>query len=289
MAEESTEALYLCPSMDFVFHDLFANNLHWSYDLIHLVTGLEGKLILTESKLPGSDINDKSGVADLVFEMWTHENLTKRIALVSLDMQNENDLGDFLGHRFDRYSSLLSLRQLGKGDDYEEIIPAIVIVVLNCIWIDDTEEYCHHYVMRTKKGHILSDSRQVYMLEAPKVKKYFDGSRLAIWLSTLAAHKREEFLDLGRRFPMMQDLVSELERMNADSSYRMNISRYLAESDRKTASRLAEEKGKAEGKMETLISNIYGFFEAGFDIVQIARGLKVSVSEVEAILAKKGK
>lgn len=184
------------------------------------------------------------------------------------------------------------LRNEEKQDYHYPKVIGIWILGQN---VTDRKSAINEACMTFKKNErddyqIMSDKARVLFIELKKFKpKSIDKKHmLDLWLSFLQNPENAEVQnvdeDVDQAFETL-NLVSADEKTRADLIH-LEESRRDADSERLNAERLAEKRGREEGRDEERKKNALGMKEEGFDNKVIARCLKISEAEVKQMLAE---
>ena len=157
-------ALGIQPTVDFAFKKMLGSPEHTSVTVhfLNSVLGCSPPIVsveilnpILEPELEG----DKLAVLDA---LAIDENGRR----FNIEMQTSLPAG--LTQRLVYYSSSLYAGQLGSGESYLALRPAICICVLERPLLDDLPELQSDFRLRTSNGRTLSDDLQVHLLELSK-------------------------------------------------------------------------------------------------------------------------
>jgi len=193
-----------------MFKMLFGNPKR-AESIVLPLTGLHGRLKpVTPLLLPDDNPDKRSFETDLMFDLLNHADLTHRIAMISLDMQNK--LHDYWGDRFAEYVWRMASRQLAKGAQWDKLVPAIAIVFANSVAWPNSPEYIHSpFTMSNTEGLTLSSVCQVYVVELPKVPRD-SCDVLDVWLLFIGSLSRLDVFSVFMKKLQIQNSSIVLKR-----------------------------------------------------------------------------
>jgi predicted transposase/invertase (TIGR01784 family) len=247
----------LLPKSDFIFSLLFGNprNIDLLTELLQLILNLPAEeykpLTILNPHLKPEMPNDKLGILDI--KVGTKNNWT-------IDMEMQVRKFPDLVERILFYMSMMTIKQIGSGDDYDKIKPVIGIFILDYIFFPGDKDFHHiyHFVdEKTKKP--LTNLAEIHILELPKVKATPEQSPLSDWLRFIHSDTEEEMMGLAQRNPQINRAYGMLKKLSANKATRF-IDDEIEKSRRDQASYMAgarregiaigEAKGIAKGAKE---------------------------------------
>jgi predicted transposase/invertase (TIGR01784 family) len=217
--------------------------------------------------LPGEVLDDKVGILDLRVR-------TKSGKLIDVEIQVANHSA--LKERVLYYLARLFTGQIGEGDSYRKLKPAIGVVITDFKWIGDSSSYHNDYRLRDLlSGSLFSEHLSLHTLELPKVSGVDDGTELWAWLEFLKAKDKEELEMLAKDHPTVEPAVKKLLRLSeSEQAQILHESREKARRDEQARMQDAEESGWKEGLEKGL--------EKGLE-----RGRKKGREEAQRAIARK--
>ena len=182
------------------------------------------------------------------------------------DIEMQTSLPAGLSERLAYYTASLYASQMGEGDDYMFLRPAISICVLDAILLRQTPHIHSEFRMRSGDGSLeLTDGLQIHLLELPKYTPPSDNRTIVdpveAWMyffrrademtteeikerfQSPAFSEAAEVLDMIQRSPQQRSQY-EL-RVKAQRDERARLEQARAEGEA-----VGEARGKAEGKAE---------------------------------------
>ncbi|MDR1646955.1 MAG: Rpn family recombination-promoting nuclease/putative transposase, partial [Zoogloeaceae bacterium] len=180
----------LPPKCDEVFKMLFGD----AHDTEPLVGFLRAVLPLPDDDyeeltllnpfLPGEIVSDKTGILDVRVK-------TKSGKQLDIEIQVTNHAA--FKSRILYYLTRLFSSQIGEGESYSKLKPAIGIVITDFVWIADSVAYHNAYCLYDpQNASRFSDDLSLHTLELPKVEEEDDHTELWAWLEFLKAQSKEE-------------------------------------------------------------------------------------------------
>ncbi len=199
------------------------------------------------------------------------------------------------------YWGRLYTSQLQKGMPYSSLHKTITINLLNFVMFPEYEAFHTTGILwNQQQQKKLSDDIEIHIVEIPKLMQQWRNEQVnpwedsfVRWLLLLPANEDERLTqtleDIAmNQDPILQKAMNKWERMSQDSSFRQAYeAREKALMDEAAKFAHARNEGKKEGIQQGKIQIINGMHELGVPIETIAKASKLSVDEVERILAKK--
>ncbi|MDR2637943.1 MAG: Rpn family recombination-promoting nuclease/putative transposase [Zoogloeaceae bacterium] len=235
--------------------------------------------------LPGEALNDKIGILDLKLRL-------KSGRLIDVEIQVANHAA--FRERVLYYLTRLFTSQIGEGDSYRKLKPAIGIIITDFLWIADSPDYHTDYLFCSRKnGSVFSDYLTIHTLELPKVGEVDDKSDLWAWLEFLKAKDKEELEMLAKEHPAVEPAVKKLLSLSENTqAWIAHEAREKARRDELSRKEEAEEKGwerglkkgREEGREEALLATARRLLGLGMPVEEIARITELSQETIRALV-----
>ncbi|GHU39435.1 hypothetical protein AGMMS50256_39320 [Betaproteobacteria bacterium] len=269
---------FLSPLNDAVFKMLFGD----SRDVEPLTNFLKSALsipaedyeevTLADPHLAREGWDDKLGILDVKLK-----TRSGRVIDVEIQVSNQRDLRQ----RIVFYLAKMVTEQIGEGERYQTIQPAICILIADFTLIEENSSYHNRYRLHdAQSGSEFTDLLEINTLELPKLPKD-DGTTLWDWMGFLKAESKEELDMLAEKNPEVKKVVAKLMTLSEDERTRM-----LAESrdkmrwDMDSRERAAREEGLEKG-LEKVARNA---LKRGDSIEDIAELTGLSIEKIQALM-----
>jgi predicted transposase/invertase (TIGR01784 family) len=121
------------------------------------------------------------------------------------------------------YAARMITAQVGEGDAYMKIKPAVVILITDFKLLGEEENrhYHHRYRLYDPKARSeFTDLLEIDTLELPKLPENTDGTVLWDWLEFMRTQDEEELDMLSARNPDVGRAVTRLRELSADEKVR---------------------------------------------------------------------
>lgn len=152
------------------------------------------------------------------------------------------------------YLSKMILKQLKKGDNYNELNKTITINILDFNYIDSESFHTSYRLYEDKTKKLLSDIIQINFIELEKFKNIKDkdyNNKLHKWLSFLNNPEGKEMELMKIEDTEIKEAMNILYEISGDKEVvQLAELRDKAIRDEKSRLRGAKEEGKIEGKIE---------------------------------------
>ena len=158
-------AIGIDPTVDYAFKLLLGSPEHPAITLHFLNAILGDEITVTEVEflspvLGKEDDLDKLSILDV-----SAKDSTGRL----YDIEMQTSLAAGLSQRLAYYTASMYVGQIGEGDDYPLLRPAISICVLDAIMFRESPQIHSDFRLRTRDGNLdLTDGLQIHLLELPK-------------------------------------------------------------------------------------------------------------------------
>ena len=181
--------------------------------------------------------------------------------------------------------SKLVTEQMSSGKKWATIKRAITIVITDEIFIPESEKYHHQFRYRTGDGIEFSNLVEINTLDLSKLPPDDDSTELWYWMKFIKSDDEEVLDVLAERSPQIKKAVGVLKELSADERARMIYeSRQMAEWDFDSRVSEAEEKGKAEGKLEKAIEIARKLLKLEIPIEKIIETTGLTHDEVKELI-----
>ena len=245
--KENKEVKMLSPKLDVVFQALFgevgSERITKGFLESILKKKIE-KIDLNKNPILRREFkNDKLGVLDILAELDGKEQCNIELQIV--DKINIID-------RILYYWSRMYSKQLNKGDDYELLEKAIVILITN-FEIKELKELEYHsswkIIEENKRKIILTNKLEIHIIELPKIiKEENKEDELLDWLYFLENPKSERVEEKMRENENLKEARKKLVGLSEDERMqRISDLREKAIMDEKAIYAKGIEDGKEEG------------------------------------------
>jgi len=263
----------LSPTVDIIFKILFGDerNRDILADFLSAVLRFEinqDDITIIDPHLQRDNIDDKLGILDLKLKLVDEK-------YVNVEMQ-VGKLKD-IHKRVEYYISNTLVRQLGEGNDYENLLPVVaIIIVAEGNMLPKTKRFhCEFGTLEKTELFELHDLKTIHTLELPKLPEGVDG-KLEDWLKFIKAKKREEYMVVAQKSKPMERALEVLEEASANQAIRdQYFYRNLARMDERARIAYARDEGIEIGK-EIGMENVLALIRQGLspDEAEKKLGLK---------------
>jgi predicted transposase/invertase (TIGR01784 family) len=232
--------------------------------------------------LPTEFPTDKVGILDV-------QARTRSGRLIDIEIQVEPHAA--LRQRILFYAARMITGQLGEGDFYGKIKPAIVILITDFKLIGDTENRRYHnrYRLHDSKTHSeFTDLLEIDTLELPKLPAHTDGTELWDWLEFMKTQDEEELNMLSEKNPEVGKAVARLRELSADEKVRALHEAYeKARRDRiwreESARKEGWKEGREEGERKARVSLARNALQMNLPVEDIVRLTGLSEAEIGSL------
>ena len=267
----------LSPVNDHVFKRVFGKHLRVLASFLSAVLEMPidaADIRVLDPNFRAERDDDKLGVLDVKVET--------RNGLIDVEVQVQPHL--HLKKRLLYYTSRMFVEQIDKGQNYGKLTRAVSIMIVDFELVKTDSAFHHRYRLYDRKNKLeYSDALEINVLEIPKVQKD-ETSPVSTWLRFFAAKTEDEFMRLAQTSSAMEEAWGVIKELSADERERL-----LAEDREKTRRDNAAyyETGLVEGRAEGCASIISHMLAQGLSPEQISSFTGVTLSEVNALAAKK--
>ena len=271
----------LSPVNDHVFKRVFGKHLRVLAGFLSAVLEMPvdaADIRVLDPNFRAERDDDKLGVLDVKVET--------RNGLIDVEVQVQPHL--HLKKRLLYYTSRMFVEQIDKGQNYGKLTRAVSIMIVDFELVKTDSAFHHRYRLYDQKNKLeYSDALEINVLEIPKVQKD-ETSPVSTWLRFFGAKTEDEFMSLAQTSPAMEEAWGVIKELSADERERL-----LAEDREKTRRDNAAYyetglvEGREAGRMEGYASIITHMLAQGLSPEQISSFTGVTLSEVNALTAKK--
>jgi len=179
--------------------------------------------------------------------------------------------------------------QLGRGQPYHRLRPAITIVIAGFDLVPGDRDYHHRYLLYDQAHHdTFTEVLQLHTIELTKLSQTDDGTPAWAWLQFIAATTVEE-LDMAASLdPDIAEAAMIVKRYNADEQARLDLIShekfmlqqwYIREDGRDEG--LA--KGREEGEHQKAVSAARNALGLGLSVDQVVQITGLTPDEVHEL------
>ena len=282
----------LSPVNDHVFKRVFGSHLRvlagFLSAVLEMPIGASDIRVLDPNFRAERD-DDKLGVLDVKVET--------RNGLIDVEVQVQPHL--HLKKRLLYYTSRMFVEQIDKGQNYGKLTRAVSIMIVDFELIKTDSAFHHRYRLYDQENRLeYSDALEINVLEIQKVQKD-ETSPASAWLRFFAAKTEDEFMQLAKTSPAMEEAWGVIKELSADERERL-----LAEDREKTrrdnaayyetglvegmATGIARgrEEGLAEGRMKGYASIITHMHAQGLSPEQISSFTGITLDEINTVISR---
>jgi len=245
-------AIGIDPTVDYAFKKLLGNPDHPAITLHFLNTILAPEVKLTDVEILNPILgkeaeNDKLSILDVAARDETGR-------LYDIEMQTSLPTG--LSQRLAYYTASMYVGQIGEGDDYTLLRPAISICVLDAILFRQSDQIHSDFRLRSRDGQLrLSDGLQIHLLELPKYEVPSDNRLITdpveAWLYLFRRGREMSAEEIRQRFafPVFQEIAKVIEMIQRTPDWRSQYElRLKAQRDEQARLQQARAEGEARGE-----------------------------------------
>lgn len=277
----------LLPTNDIIFHSLFGTigNETITKAFIEVILKQEVQEINLDLNLNliREHYDSKLGVLDVRAKTKTGVNY-------NIEMQNTSS--ETLPERILSYWSRLYTGDLKRGYDYNVLAKTIAILIVNDT-IDRFEiikKYHTKWNIREEEYQdiILTDDLEIHIIELPKYIQMKKNKQCAnVWLDFLLDPNGKEVLQAMENSKELKEAGDKWREITADEIMRDRALRLeIAELDRNTALRNAENKGYKKGMATGFEQIVIRMFNQKISIEEISKYTELDIEKVKDIIKK---
>ena len=234
---------------DVMFKILFGDerNKDILADFLTGVLGFEVKeddITLLDPHLARDRADDKLGILDVKLKLASGK-------FVNIEMQVEN-LKD-MRNRIEYYISTMTARQLKASGDYVELLPVVAIIVSKQNMLKETTRFHCEFGTLEKTEHFeLHGLRAIHVLELSKLPNV--SGKLENWLKFINSEKKENYMRLARKNPLMRKALRVLQLASSDPQTQEEfLYEKMARMDERARNAQREDDARAEGRAEGIV------------------------------------
>ncbi len=263
-------AIGIDPTVDYAFKLLLGSPEHPAITLHFLNAVLGDQFDITDVEIINPILGKEDDADKLsILDVAATDSTGRRY-----DIEMQTSLPAGLAQRLAYYTASMYVGQIGEGDDYTLLRPAISICVLDAIMFHQSSQIHSDFRLRSRGGDLeLTDGLQIHLLELPKytvpsdnkvitdpVEAWFYFFRQADEMTTEDIEQRfdspafteaAQVLDMIQRTPQQRDQYEQRLKAQRDERARMQHAVEQAVEQAVKQARLeAKAEGKAEGRAE---------------------------------------
>ena len=263
-------AIGIDPTVDYAFKLLLGSPEHPAITLHFLNAVLGDQFDITDVEIINPILGKEDDADKLsILDVAATDSTGRRY-----DIEMQTSLPAGLAQRLAYYTASMYVGQIGEGDDYTLLRPAISICVLDAIMFHQSSQIHRDFRLRSRGGDLeLTDGLQIHLLELPKytvpsdnkvitdpVEAWFYFFRQADEMTTEDIEQRfyspafteaAQVLDMIQRTPQQRDQYEQRLKAQRDERARMQHAVEQAVEQAVKQARLeAKAEGKAEGRAE---------------------------------------
>ena len=211
-------------------------------------------------------------------------NMVVNGQLVDLEVQVANE-GDYQNRSLFYWARQFSAA-LPAGEVYSTLPRTIVISILDFKLFDCVEYHSFFQPLEVTRHTLLSDKMGLHFFELPKLPANAEnGDMLLLWLSLFKANTEEELEKIrAMEVPAMSQAINAYYRITASPEFReLERMREKAGHDEAQALHHAEQKGRAEGRAESMLKMAQAMLSDGEPLNKILRYTGLTAEELNAI------
>ena len=180
---------------------------------------------------------------------------------------------------------------LESGQEYDEVVPAIQISILDFNLFENVEELCSKYYLMNenpKYHNRYTDGFGIFTLnllqiQNEKVMKQEKNKELCEWAKLFKAESWEEIRMLAEKNEAIDECIYTMAKLSEDDKIRMQCeARNDSIAIEKGVFKRGLKQGREEGREEGLIE---AYLDMGMSVEVIAQKLNLSVEKIETIAA----
>ena len=268
-------AIGINPTVDYAFKLLLGSPEHPAITLHFLNAVLGPEIKITDVEILNPILGKEDDLDKLsILDVAACDSVGRRY-----DIEMQTSLPAGLSQRLAFYTASMYVGQIGEGDDYTLLRPAISICVLNAIMFRLSAQIHSDFQLRTRDGGLnLTDGLQIHLLELPKYTVPSDNEVITdpveAWLYFFRQAEQMTTEDIERRFnsPAFSEAAQVLDMIQRTPQERSQYElRLKAQRDDRAKLQQARTEGKEEGKAEGMAKGKKEGEAAG--IVKALRGV----------------
>ncbi|MCO8124828.1 Rpn family recombination-promoting nuclease/putative transposase [Stieleria sp. TO1_6] len=247
-------AIGIDPTVDYAFKLLLGSPEHPAITLHFLNAILGDEIQITDVEIINPIMGKEDDIDKLSILDVAARDSTGR--LYDIEMQTSLPAG--LSQRLAYYTASMYVSQMGEGDGYTLLRPAISICVLDAVLFRDSPQIHSDFQLRSREGNLrLTDGLQIHLLELPKYPVPSDNRVITdpveAWLYFFRQADEMTTEDIEQRFncPAFTEAAEVLEMIQRTPEQRSQYElRLKAQRDERARMQHAVEQARLEGKAE---------------------------------------
>jgi predicted transposase/invertase (TIGR01784 family) len=209
----------LSPLSDYIFSILFGDQRHIDILAAFLKTLLD---------LPEEDFNSLTIVNPFLKRLFKTAKTgivdtrltTGSGKVIHVELQVRKAL--HMRERLVFYLAKLLEEQIKRGEDWKKLHQVVSIVICDHELLPEERDYTNEYELRNRRSNkSFTDLVKLIILEVPKLSKEGEGSAVWPWLKLFTCKMREQYEELGRRYPEVNMAVRVLKELSLIGRIRM--------------------------------------------------------------------
>ena len=253
-------AIGIDPTVDYAFKLLLGSPEHPAITLHFLNAILGDEINVTEVEI----LNPILGKEDDADKLSILDVSARDSAGRLYDIEMQTSLPSGLSQRLAYYTASLYVGQIGEGDDYTLLRPAISICVLDAILFRETAQIHSDFRLRNHDGVLdLTDGLQIHLLELPKYTPPSDNrvitDSVEAWLYFFRRADEMTTEEIGERFqsPAFSEAAKVLDMIQRTPQQRSQYElRLKAQRDERARMQYAVEQARADGEARGRIQTL---------------------------------
>ncbi len=222
----------------------------------------------------------------------------KKVVNIEIQVRDNKDMKQ----RTEFYGSKLVTEQIGKGENYQEIKPVILINILDYNMLK-VPEYCTKTVTVAEKHREYEIIKDItyWFIELPKFRKSKPklANELEAWLAIIDDKDRGLIKMAEEKHKIIKEAKEEVEEILSDAVIRElnefkqtaiweeNSAKYHArEQGLKEGRREGRKKGRKEGEKQQQIKIAKKLLKKGIDIEEVQEITGLSSEKLQSLLSK---
>lgn len=201
----------------------------------------------------GTSINSKTFILDVNITLNNNTNIITELQIINSHNWPERSVS-YLCRKFDA---------LNKGDDYTNVIPAILISILDFTLFEGNPKFYTKYNISDAENHfVYTDKFSIYVLDLTKTEDAKPSQEsLVFWAKMFNAITWEEFDMLATENAIASDMERAIKRFVEEDNIRAQCeAREEYYRDKRTTEKLLEQKDKlltqAQDQITTLTNEV---------------------------------
>ncbi|MCO8124871.1 Rpn family recombination-promoting nuclease/putative transposase [Stieleria sp. TO1_6] len=247
-------ALGIDPTVDYAFKLLLGSPEHPAITLHFLNAILGDEIHIVEVEI----LNPILGKEDDLDKLSILDVSARDSAGRLYDIEMQTTLPAGLSQRLAYYTASLYISQIGEGDDYTLLRPAISICVLDAILFRESAQIHSDFRLRSRDGGLkLTDGLQIHLLELPKYTVPSDNRVITdpvdAWCHFFRRAETMTAEEIKQRFnsPAFSEAAEVLDMIQRTPQQRSQYElRLKAQRDERARMQFAVEQARKEGKAE---------------------------------------